>query len=136
MCHLRHTLKFFLFHRKVIFCSQDIQALYFNHSMIYQICDVMMIISTWDRVHFEIYLLNHKSLTLHAWSIDGYNQGQYFCDIFWTNWMTGAKFQALFNLATSSNYSITNYVKFSVFHFFFFFFERVNKEELKMVNNY
>ena len=28
--------------------------------MIYQICDVMMTIKTWDRVHFWIYLLNHN----------------------------------------------------------------------------
>ena len=32
--------------------------------MIYKICDVMMSISTWDRVHFWIYLLNHNSWTL------------------------------------------------------------------------
>ena len=47
--------------------------------------------------------------------------------IFWTIWRTGAKFQALFNLAACSNYSTTNYVKFPVF-------QRVNKGELKMVN--
>ena len=45
-------------------------------------------------------------------------------------WRTWAKSQALFNLAICSNYSITNYVKFPVFHFF----ERLNKEELKMLN--
>ena len=45
-------------------------------------------------------------------------------------WRTGAKFQALFNLATCSNYSITNYVKIPVFHIF----EKVNKGQLKMVN--
>ena len=45
------------------------------------------------------------------------------------NWRTGAKFQVLFNLATCSNYS-TNYVKIPVFDFF----EKVNKEHLKMVN--
>ena len=38
--------------------------------------------------------------------------------------------QDLFNLATCSNYSITNYGKFPVFHFF----EGVNKGELKAVN--
>ena len=38
--------------------------------------------------------------------------------------------QALFNLATCSNYSITNYVKFPVF----LFFKRVIKGELKMIN--
>ena len=49
--------------------------------------------------------------------------------IFWTIWRTGAKFQALFKLATCSNCSITNYVKFTMFHFL----EKVNKRELKMV---
>ena len=29
--------------------------------MIYQICDVMMSISTWHKVHFWIYILNHNS---------------------------------------------------------------------------
>ena len=42
----------------------------------------------------------------------------------------GANFQVLFNLATWSNYLITNNVKIAVFHFF----EKVNKEKLKMVN--
>ena len=39
-------------------------------------------------------------------------------------------FQVLFNLVACSNYSITNYVKIPVFHFF----EKVNKGYLKMVN--
>ena len=50
--------------------------------MIYQICDFMMIISTWDRVQFWIYLLNHNSLTHQIWSIDTYKQGQYFLKSF------------------------------------------------------
>ena len=45
--------------------------------------------------------------------------------------LTRAKFQALFNVATCSNYAITNYVKFPVFHFFF---ERVNEGELKVLD--
>ena len=98
--------------------------------MIYQICDVMMSISTRDRVHFWIYLLNHNALTRQTGSIAGYKQGQYFFEIFWTIWGTGAKFQALFNLAAYTNYSITSYVKFTVFHVL----EKVNKSELKMVN--
>ena len=44
--------------------------------------------------------------------------------------IAGAKFQVLSNLATCSNYSITNYVKNSVFHFF----DKVNKGQLKMVH--
>ena len=44
-------------------------------------------------------------------------------------WRTGAKFHVLFNLATRSNYSITNYIKIPEFHFF----EKVNKGQLKTV---
>ena len=29
--------------------------------MIYQISDATMSISTWDKVHFWIYIMNHKS---------------------------------------------------------------------------
>ena len=39
-------------------------------------------------------------------------------------------FQELFILATCSNYSVANYVKIPVFHFF----EKVNKGHVKMVN--
>ena len=98
--------------------------------MIDQICDVMMSISIWDRVNFWISFLSHNSLTHQTWSTDRYKQGQYFFEIFLTIWRTGAKFQALLDLATGSSYSITNYVKFPVFHFC----ESVNKGELKMVN--
>ena len=129
---LRHKLIIFLFHRKVMFRSWVIQVFVFltilrltksvwRHDEYY---------STWDRVHFWIYLLNNKSLTHQTWSIDRYKQLQYFSESFWTIWRTGAKLQALFNLVTCSNYSMTNYVKFPVFHFV----ERVNKRELKMVN--
>ena len=130
MGHVRHRLRFFWFRRKVMFRSQDIQIFVLNHPMIYQICDVMMSIITWDRVHIWIYLLNHYSLSNQTWSIVRYKQRHYFPEIFWTIWRTGAKFQAHFNLATCSNYSVTNYVKFPVFNFF----ERVNKLELKIVN--
>ena len=30
--------------------------------MIDQVCDVMMSISTWDKVHFWLYVLNHNLL--------------------------------------------------------------------------
>ena len=42
----------------------------------------------------------------------------------------GAKFQALFNLASCSSYSITNYDKILVFHYF----EKVNKGHLKVLS--
>ena len=80
--------------------------------MIYQICDVTVSISPWGRVHFWIILLNHNSLIHQTWSIDRYKQGQYFSEIFWTIWRTGATFQAVFILATCTNY-LTNYVKVS-----------------------
>ena len=42
----------------------------FNHPIIYQKCDAMMNISTQDRVHFYIYLLNHNSLRHQTWLND------------------------------------------------------------------
>ena len=126
----RQRLRIFLFCRKVMLRSQDIQVFVFLTILIFQICDVMMRISTWDTVHFLIYLLNHNSLTYQTWSFNRYKQGQYFSKIVWKISKTGAKFQALFNLATCSNYSITNYVKFAVI----VYFESVNNRELKKVN--
>ena len=78
--------------------------------MIYQICDVMMSINTWNRVHFWIYLLNHGSLCHQTYAIDRYNQEQYFSGIIWTIW-------------------VFFYVKIPVFHFF----EKVNKRQLQMI---
>ena len=68
----------------------------FNHHMIYQICDVMMNITTIGRVHSFTYLLSHDSLSHLTWSIDRYKQGHKFSGIFWTIWRSGAKFQVLF----------------------------------------
>ena len=125
MCHLGHRLRICLFHGKVL-SSRYSSFCIFNHSMLYQICDVMMSISTWDRVHLWMYFLNHNSLTHQTWSIHKYKPGQYFSKTFWIIRRTGAKF----NLPTFSNDLITNYVKFPVFHFSV----RVNKGgELKMV---
>ena len=67
--------------------------------------------------------LFHSLLFKDFRSIDRYDQGKHFSDIFQTIWRTGAKFEALFKLATCSNYSITNYVKFPMFYFF----EKENK---------
>ena len=47
-----------------------------NHPMIYQISEVKMSISTRDKVHFWIYLLNHKSWSRQTWPVDRYKQGQ------------------------------------------------------------
>ena len=55
-------LKTFLFRRKAAPFSGYFFYI-FNHPMIYQICDVMMSISTRERVHLWIYVLNNKSLS-------------------------------------------------------------------------
>ena len=101
-----------------------------NHPMIYQVCDVIMSMSTWDRVHFWIYLLNHKSLSHQTWPIDIYKEGQHFSGIFQKIRWARAKFQFHFNLVTCTDYSIINYIMILVFHIF----EKVNKGDLKMVN--
>ena len=49
ICHLRHRLRIFFF---------------------------MMSISTWDKIHFWIYLLNRNSLSHQTWPVDRYKQGQ------------------------------------------------------------
>ena len=50
MCHLRHRLRICLFRKKTMFRFKDIQVFcIFNHSMIHQICNVMMIISIYIR---------------------------------------------------------------------------------------
>ena len=107
MCLLKHRKNFVPFSRYLIFCI-------FNHPMIYQISDVTMSISTLDRIHFWIYLLNHKSWSHQTWSVDRYKQEQQFSVIFRTTWETGARFQVFFNLATCPNYSITKYGKIPV----------------------
>ena len=130
MCYLRHRLRIFSFHRKVMFRSRDIQVfVYLTVSWFTKSVTSWWVLSH-DRVHSWTYLLNHNSLTRQTWLIDRYKQGQYLFEIFWTIWGTWAKFQALFKLATYSNYSVTNYVKFTVFHFL----ENVNERELKIVN--
>ena len=107
MCHLRHMLRIFSFRRKVMFHSQDIS--FFNHHMFYQICDVMMSLNTWNRLHFLIHLLNQNSLSHQTWPIDRYKQGTNF---FLTIWRTGAKFKVLFNLAACFSYSVPYLYKF------------------------
>ena len=131
MYDLSHRLIIFLFRRKVVFRSQDIQVFVFLAIPRFR----KSVTPWWVLVYetgciFWIYLLNHNSLTHQTWSIDRWKQEKYFSETFLTIWRTGVMFQALFNLATCSNYSIINYVKIPVFHFF----EKVNKWHLKMVN--
>ena len=96
----------------------------------------MMNISTWDRLHFlnvsfepQLQPQPQPQVSKLGQLVD-ISKGNNFPESFETIWMTGIKFQTLFNLATCSNYSITNYVKIPVFRFF----EKVSKGQLKMVN--
>ena len=82
-CHLRHSLRIFLFPKIVqtskqkyfyiqtskkiflysyFFFSRYSNFCIFNHFMIYQICEIVSI-SPWNRVQFWIQLLNHNSLS-------------------------------------------------------------------------
>ena len=75
----------------------------FNHSMIYQIL-----------CHDEYWYMRQcafLNISFEPQLIKSPNLG------------TGTRFQVLFNFATCSNYSVTNYAKIPVFHFF----EKVNK---------
>ena len=114
MCHLRRSLTNFLYHRKVMLHSWYIQLFVFLTIRCLTKSVTLMSVSTLDRVHFWMYLLNDNSLTHEIWSVDRCQQGQYFSEIFWVIWKTGTKLQTLFNFATCSNYLITNYVKFPV----------------------
>ena len=91
------------FSRYSSFCSSD-------HLIIYQICDVMMSVSAWEKVHLWMHFLNHNSLNHQTWSAGRYKQAQFFLGIIWTIWRTGVKFQSLFKFPTCSNYSKTSYV--------------------------
>ena len=86
--------------------------------MIYQIFDVMMIISTWDEVQLWIYLLNHNSLTHQTWSIDRYKQVKQ------AGWVPGPfQFSKLLKLLKNQLCQV-----FRVS----FFFERMNKRKLNI----
>ena len=108
-------VKNILFDKKIMFRSRDIQVFVFLTIRYFT-----KFVTSWvlDRMHFSIYPLNHNSLTHQIWSIDRCKQGQHFSEIFWAIQKTGAKFKAIFNLVTCSNYLSTNYVKFPVLHFF------------------
>ena len=120
MFHRRHRLRTLLFHRKVMFRSWDIQVF-----VLLTIQWLTKSVTSWW-VSVWIYLLNHNSLTHQTWPIDRYKQGKYFFEIFWTIWRTGAKFQALFNLATCSNYWITSWFDTSCFRHRFANFGHTN----------
>ena len=52
MFHKKHKLKIFNFVEKSSSVLKIFTVLYFNNLMIYQICDVLMSISTYDSVDF------------------------------------------------------------------------------------
>ena len=67
---------FFISYKNYVLFSRYSSFCIFNHPMIYQISDITMSISTWDKVHFWIYLLNHKSWSHQTWPVGRYKQGQ------------------------------------------------------------
>ena len=67
MHSVKHNLNFFLFYRKLMFRSWDFNFSNLNYSINFKIFDVMMIISTGDRVHFWTDLLYCKSLGHETW---------------------------------------------------------------------
>ena len=121
---------FFFFVEKYVPFSRNSSFTINNYPMIYTICDVTTRISTRDKVHFWIYLLNHISWSHQTWPTDRYKEGWEFSVIFWTICRIGARFQVLFNLVTYPSYWVTDSVKIPVFDFF----EKLNKGQSKMVN--
>ena len=113
MYHLRNKLRIFLCCRQNMFLFQDIHI--FNHPMIYLICDVMMSISTRDRVYFWIDLFNHNSSSHQTGQLIDISEGNNFQKSFEQFGGLGLSFP--FYLATSSNCSINSYVKIPLFHF-------------------
>ena len=124
MCHLRQGLRIYFVEKlfsvlKIFnFCffepCQDLPNLWLHDEYKYMGQDAFLNIS------LETQLI--KSPNLANWYIKARK-------IIFRNFLNNL-FQVLFNLATCSNYSIINYVKIPVFHFF----EKVNEGQLKMVN--
>ena len=67
---------FFILYKNYVPFSRYSSFCIFNYPMIYQISDVMVSISTWGKVHFWVYILNHKSWSHQIWPVDRYKQGQ------------------------------------------------------------
>ena len=77
----------------------------FNPPMIYQICDVMMSISPWNRVHFWMYLLN-RTLSHQTWPLDKYKHGPGLVLTTYCVWYPHTvpfKWNALFSTKNSKN---------------------------------
>ena len=122
-------IKNFLFRRKNMFRSQDIQVFVFLTIPWF----TKSVTSRWVLVHetrciFEyIFWTTTHEVTKLGQLIDISKDNN--SVISWTIKRTETRVQVLFNLATCPNYSITKYFKIPVFHFF----EKVNKGQLKMV---
>ena len=71
---IRHWLRIFLSHAKVMLRFQDDQVFVFRTIPLFT-QSIIMSMSAWDRVQFWIYLLNHNSLSHQTWPIDTYKQG-------------------------------------------------------------
>ena len=131
MCYLWHRLRIFLFRRRIMFPSQDIQVFVFLTIPWFS----EFVRSRWFLIHETRYVFEYifwtttHEVTKRGQLID-ISKGNNFLVIFWTIWRTGTRFQVLFHLRTCCNYTITNYVKIPVFSFF----EKVNKGQSKMVN--
>ena len=85
----------------------------------YQICDVMMSVSTWDRVPFWICLLNHNSWSHKLGQVIDISKANNYQEFFKHLRGPGLSSRSCsIYLPTRCNYSTANYVKISVFHFF------------------
>ena len=129
MCHPRHRLRiFFISKRSYVPFSRYSSYCIFNHPTIYPTCDVMSI-STWDRVHFWIYLLNHNPLSYQTLLIDRCKQGQKFQES-----LEQFRGQGL----SSRSFSISNLLQLLKYQLCqdssVSFFWKLNKVQLKIAN--
>ena len=119
MCHLKHRLRIFLFHRKIMFHSQDIQVFVFLTIPWF----TKSVTSQWVLVHetkciFEniFWTTNHEATKLGQ--LIDISKDHNFHDSFGQFGRLGLDSRSFLNLATCPNYSKTKYVKIAVFHFF------------------
>ena len=92
MCHLRHRFRIFLFQRKVMLHSPDIQVCIFNHPIIYQISDVMMSISIWNESIFKYIFWTTPHYPTKFGQLIDITKGNNFFEKFWMISRTGNKF--------------------------------------------
>ena len=129
-CHLRHRLRIFLFHRKVMFHSQDTQVYVFVTIPRF----TKLVTSWWVLVHeagcnFEYILWNTTHWVPNPGHLIDICKGNNFQESFVQHGGLGLNPRSL-NLAIYSNYWITNHDNIQEFHFF----KKVDQGHLKMVN--